>query len=313
MGLQHYLITGLSAAVALVGCSAAQLQGVPPAFGSKAAATQDAIGPLKPPPRRLLYIATLSEVSVYPQRGSDQQRIGVITKDIHLATGLAVDKSESLYVSDLGNATVTVYPRGSNTPLETLTNAGRPYGIAVNDDGTIYVANEGTTTETPSILVYPKGQRTPSQAIPTKGTPFGLALDTSGNLYATVNRKLRRSDYRGAVYEFERGSPKGRNLGLRGFSGRLTGIAIDKQNNLLVLDFHTHDLYIFGPGKTRPSQTLRINYRDPLDIAINRENTEIWVSTFSGNVEGISYPRGTLLDVVHDAGLTTAVSPASNV
>jgi DNA-binding beta-propeller fold protein YncE len=205
-----------------------------------------------------------------------------------------------------------------------LTGAGKPVAIAVAHDGTVYVANQGTLgpPHGASILVYPKGHTMPSQRIPIAydSFPFGLALDSSGNLFATVNHYVARSKtYQGAVYEFAAGSSKGKNLGLEGLANELTGMATDKSNNLLIVDDLKNAYYVlvFPPGKKSASQKIKISSgQAAVGVAINRENTEIWVTTgWSGEVDGISYPGGSLLDrVAHPRGWAfgVAVSPASN-
>jgi sugar lactone lactonase YvrE len=265
--------------------------------------------------RPLLYVAdTISGpqnpgVTVYPERGIDQRKIGSITNGVKYPTGLAVDTSENLYVGNSSGSTVTVYPYGSRSPSETLTSAGVPYGVAVGRDGTVYVANEANKSAPPSILVYPKGQRTPSRTIHTKGSPYELALDSFDNLYVTVGM---------TVYEFARGSSHGKALLLQGPKGELTGVAFDKRNDLLVLENRTnaHEVLVYPYAGTRPSHKIPIDSSKPvIGIAIDPENTEIWVTTYSGSeVQGISYPGGKQLDVLNTGGLATgiAVSPASN-
>jgi hypothetical protein len=329
MRLQHYGVTCLSTAAVLVaGCSGPQSQGaLPSALAHTAAATQGAIGP-STLPRDLLYVAGAIKVpgwvTVYPQYGSDQHRVGSITKDVDVPFGLAVDDHENLYVGNYHNSTVTVYARGREAPFETLTGAGKPVAIAVGRDGTVYVANQGILgpPHDASILEYPKGHTMPSKRIPIPydSFPFGLALDSSNNLFATVNHYVAHSKtYQGAVYEFAPGSSKGKNIGLEGLANELTGMASDKSNDLLIVDDLKNSYYVlvFPPGKKNASRKIKINSGQAVvGIAINSENTEIWITTgWSGEAEGISYPGGSLLDTVaHPRGWAfgVAVSPASN-
>ncbi|HEY2475929.1 MAG TPA: hypothetical protein VGI19_14160 [Candidatus Cybelea sp.] len=313
MKSHHHRNTWVSAAVVfLTACSGAQPQGTLPVAVTSKAATQNAIGPFGPARRRLLYVATVGSrrfpgITVYSQRGIAQRKIRSITQDVNFPTGLAVDTRNNLYVGNLGTSTVTVYPSGGMSPSETLTDAGAPYGVAVARDGTVYVANH--SSKSPSILVYQKGQTTPSQTIPVGGSPFELALDSHGNLFATAGA---------AVYEFKRGSSHGKKLHLRGLRGQLTGIAFDNSNNLLVVDNHKNSrrVVVFPYGRVIASATITIgSAQGVIGIAINYDNTEIWVTTASGGVvQGISYPRGRLLDVLYTGGLETGVaaSPASN-
>jgi DNA-binding beta-propeller fold protein YncE len=96
-------------------------------------------------------------------------------------------------------------------------------------------------------------------------------------------------------------------------------MAIDKHNDLLIVDDQAVGYYVlvYAPGKTSPSQKIRINSgQPPADVAINRANTEIWVTSgFGGEVRGVSYPDGRLLDLIirhRGWALGVAVSPASN-
>ncbi|HEY2475928.1 MAG TPA: hypothetical protein VGI19_14155 [Candidatus Cybelea sp.] len=329
MRLLHYRIFCLASVSAFAaGCSPTQSGGVLPGASASQAGAQSAIGPSKALPRDLLYVAggikSPGWVTIYPQSGSDQQKIGAITKGVDTPFGLAVDIGENLYVGNYANSTVTVYARGAKEPFETLTRAGHPVAVAVGDDGTVYVGNQGTLGKSPngaSLLVYKKGQTKPSKTIPFHSGywPFGLALDSSGDLFVTVNHPGRNTQYQGQVYEFTAGSLNGNYLHLRGLQGELAGIATDKQNNLLVVDDHKNAYYVlvYPPGKALPSQKIKISSgQAPFGIAINPANTEIWVSTgWGATVEGISYPGGSVLDVVnHHRGwaIGVAVGPASD-
>ncbi|HEY2473726.1 MAG TPA: hypothetical protein VGI19_02900, partial [Candidatus Cybelea sp.] len=198
----HYRIAWLSGVAVLVaGCSSAQSGDVMPVgFASQAAATQKAVRPARSLPHDVLYVAGGFKlpgwVTIYPQRGANQAKIGAVTNGVDGPWSLAVDASENLYVGNADNSTVTVYARGGKTPFETLTGAGDPVGVAVARDGTVFVANygAGNPPSDASILVYKEGQTTPSQTIPIAdgSYPFGLAVDSSGDLFATINRYVAR-------------------------------------------------------------------------------------------------------------------------
>lgn len=330
MRMQHYPITWLSAAAVLfTGCSSAQSPGAPPAvLALKAGATQGVMGTLGSLPRQLLYVSGPGRrVTLYApgdKMGSSAPGIGSITEGVNGPAGLAVDTSGNLYVGNLRNSTVTVYERESRSPSETLTNAGKPFAVAVARDGTVYVANvgHGTPPSGASILEYPKGQEMPSHAIPIAGGSFpkGLALDSSGNLFAIIDRSLGHSTYRAAVYEFAPGSSHGKNLGLRRLpTDQLRGIAIDKHDNLLVVD--GWQLMIFPPGRQQPIEKIDAGryVTQVLDVAINRENNAIWITANScfgdGKVLEFTYPSGKLVDMISGPSrerIGIAVSPASN-
>jgi sugar lactone lactonase YvrE len=103
---------------------------------------------------------------------------GSITNEINSPTQLAFDAVGYLYVTNLGNNTVTVYhPSESLSQIVTTISSGltRPQGIAVDQDGDVYVANNGANT----ISVY-KGS-------PTSGFALFATLtqDATGNQFDT--------------------------------------------------------------------------------------------------------------------------------
>ena len=88
-------------------------------------------------------------------------------------TGIALDSSGKIYVADENAASVFVYSAlGSSTGLLDVaaiatisttmtTGLDRPYGIAVDSSGNIYVADDGSYANeyTASVFVYPAGKQ----------------------------------------------------------------------------------------------------------------------------------------------------------
>jgi 6-phosphogluconolactonase (cycloisomerase 2 family) len=115
--------------------------------------------------------------------------------------GIGLDASGKIYVSNekSGADSVIVFaanPSGTlnETPLATITGSStglnRPYGVAVDAGGRIYVANQATAAQ--SVTVYganPSGtvNEAPVATIAGSNTglvnPAGLAIDASGKVY----------------------------------------------------------------------------------------------------------------------------------
>ena len=128
-------------------------------------------------------------------------------------TGIAVDLSGNLYVADYGNSTIRkLVPSGGGYTVSTLAGIpgvtglingstakatfSSPYGLAVDTQGNVYVADTGnavvrkiTPAGTVSTLI------SNSYVITTNGnfgytnkffeTPMGIAVDTFGNIYVS--------------------------------------------------------------------------------------------------------------------------------
>jgi len=149
-----------------------------------------------------------------------------ITTGISNPLGLAMDSSQTLYVSNYPPS-ITEYLYGTTTPSQTITGGGLtdPFGLAVDSSQNLYIADfgaakvfevkAGTTTVTDlglsdltepigvavdksngdlwvtdgsgdKVNVYPAGSTTPSHTITGFTFPYAISLQNSGKPKGTV-------------------------------------------------------------------------------------------------------------------------------
>lgn len=165
-----------------------------------------------------------NDVEEYP-KGSTTESIA-ITSGISNPLGLAMDSSQTLYVSNYP-ASITEYLYGTTTPSKTITGGGLtdPFGLAVDSSGNLYIADfgasavfevkAGTTTVTnlglkdlteplgvaidlssgdlwvtdgqgEKVNVYPPGSTTPSHTITGFSQPYAISIENKGKLRGSV-------------------------------------------------------------------------------------------------------------------------------
>jgi serine/threonine-protein kinase len=138
---------------------------------------------------------TGSFVTYAPGYTSTSSPIGSITPPYAGNGAMAIDAAGSLYVassydpqlSTPNNGSVAIYPAGSSTASLTITTGLQgATGVAVDGNGTVYVANQSGA----SVTEYLAGSTTPSVTL-TNGlsglSPYGVAVDASGTVYVSAN------------------------------------------------------------------------------------------------------------------------------
>jgi sugar lactone lactonase YvrE len=215
-------------------------------------------------------------IRLFPANKKNPTQTGSITTGINLPVNVAVDLHGTLYVANNGNSTVTEYPFGTTSPSVTLSGGKLiyPNGIAVDNDGTVYVTS-GATAGSCYVLVYPKGASTPSEQINGFDLPVGLAIDKSGNLY--VGDALEN-----VVWEVPKGSTTPSNLNLNGLDDP-TGVAIDSSDDLWVANDRNNTALGFHLGDTTAYVTITTGLSGPYSIALEKSGT-----LFVGN--SLHYP-----------------------
>jgi hypothetical protein len=259
----------------------------------------------------LLFVANgrSNVVDIY-DKAPPNALVGQITDGISGPNGMAADTAGNLFVANVDDQTVTVYPPGSTKPSRTYTSGfnrrlTNPLNVAVGSDETLYLVNYiGNGSE---VLEYPRHSMKPSLSIAINGGAEGLALDTSNNLYVSYNGLGG-----GRILKFAPGSKTGMDLGIAlGFAG---GLTFDRNGNMVACDQTAPAIDIFPPGATKPSKTITKGLFDPYHIAFGEHFHRLYLADSVGDdVIVFSYPDGTILDRIYRTATAygVAVNPAA--
>ncbi|HEY6326452.1 MAG TPA: hypothetical protein VIW73_08090 [Candidatus Cybelea sp.] len=200
-------------------------------------------------PNQILFSSdtATNEVLMYDPRTPNPSPMGSITTGISTPFGLAFDESRTLYVANIANSTVTVYPNGQTSPSLTIsTGIAGPYGIAVDSSGNVFVSNLNNNT----ITAYATGQTTPYETIDfsTEGQAVGVGVDSNDNIWVAC-------DTTNAVYEIPKGSSTPQNANLSSLNGPIS-VQFGRSDVMYVSNFAASDVNIYAYGTTSPSGTI---------------------------------------------------------
>jgi DNA-binding beta-propeller fold protein YncE len=186
-------------------------------------------------------------------------------------------KKSLLFEADLATDTVNIYKTGAlssnSAPIATFhTASGCPDGLAIDDKGTLYVADECNGND---IEEFPKGSTTEKKAITGISNPSGLIIDKTGTLYV--------STYPASIEEYPYGSKSPSQI----ITGQgLTdpfGLALDKNDNLYVADFGAHQVFEIPYGTTTVTALNLQDLVEPLGVAVDEKTGDLWVTDGQGN------------------------------
>jgi hypothetical protein len=205
-----------------------------------------------------------------------------------------------LYVASLSQNVVAIYDLAAfGVPQIGQIRQGleSPFGVVVDRQGTVYVANSYISQKTPgNVTIYPAGATSPSVTL-TDGlqSPVGLALDTNGDLYVgnqgsapsiqvfaagqmtpyrTItspllvhpgpmafdkNRNLFVVDNRTGVAELAYGAPQLVSLGLVGLTYPSAIAIAPKSGDIYVSDLNLHATLVFAPGKAKATRRMSLD------------------------------------------------------
>ncbi|MGO8925394.1 MAG: hypothetical protein ACLQU3_00505 [Limisphaerales bacterium] len=212
--------------------------------------------------------------------------------------GVAVDSATNVYVGDWGSFTIRkVTPGGVVTTLAGLagssgTNDGtasaarfnHPYGVAVDTNGNVYVADNGNN------MIR---RVTPAGVVTTLATginyPQGVAVDTNGNVYVADNgnNTIRKVTLAGVVTTLA-----------TGFSSPI-GVAVDTNGNVYVADNGNNTIWKVTPAGV--VTTLATGFSSPTGVAVDT-NGNVYVADNGNNTIRKVTPAGVVTTIAGLAG-----------
>jgi sugar lactone lactonase YvrE len=235
-------------------------------------------------------------------------------------TGIAVDSSGNVYVSDNNRMIRKISPDGVVVTLAGLTTMGAangsgtlasfkyPEGIAVDTADNLYVADTGNflirkiTPEGIVSTLAGSGSRGSNDGTGTTasfGGPAGVAVDSLGNVYVADmgNNLIRKVTPGGVVMTLAGSGARGSDNGVgtaASFNGP-TGVAVDAVGNIYVTDASNEMIRKITPGgvvtkwagsgsvgmKNGPGAVATFHY--PIGIAIDHLNN-LYVADMTSNL-----------------------------
>lgn len=189
-----------------------------------------------------------------------------------------------------------------------------PHGIAVDNNGNVYVADEVS-----SVIrkITPDGMVTTFAGSGTVGSsngtgtsasfrnPFDIAIDASGNLYVadSKNNKIRKITPAGIVTDFAGNGIAGHDDGQNATFNSPAGIAIDKDGNLYVSDSGNNlvrkitadgtvsTLAGSGAGGKADGSGISASFNGPIGIAIDTDGNVYIADSYNNLIRKIT-PAG---------------------
>ncbi len=241
-------------------------------------------------------------IEIYPQGTSHPTPIGSITDGIHGPLGTFVDKSGTLYVTNLVANTVTEYQIGSGKRIKTIQSGiNGPMSVTADANGDLAVSQYAAHQS--SIVEFKGGSPYARQIITSLTYPAGVAIDRHGYLWVAWNTQ-GDNGYVGHVSTCQLFSRTCVNTGIA--IGQTGGLAIDAAGDLLVGDQTHFSIDVFAPGAHRPFRRITLFDHVPYSFVLDEPQRRLYIADYpTGTVVVYNYATGAQLGKIVN-GLTSA-------
>jgi len=170
-----------------------------------------------------LFVSSRYEGNVY--RVDRSGRTELYIQGMGIATGIALDRDNNLYVGDRSGSIFKISPEKEVFVFATLEPSIAAYHLAFGFDDYLYVTGPTTSSFDSIYRISPSGEVV--RFFTGLGRPQGVAFDVEGNLYGVASYRGRRG-----IFRFR--DPRKPELVVAGLS--LVGLAFDLHQNLMVVD-----------------------------------------------------------------------------
>lgn len=210
-----------------------------------------------------IYVAdncAVGDVEEFPKGSTTMSK--AITDGISYPLGLAMDKSQTLYVSNYP-AAITEYAYGTTSPSKTVTDSQLkdPFGLALDKSGNLYIADFGAS----AVFELPKGgSGVTNLGLQDLTEPIGVAVDQKHNLLWVTDGQGDKIN----VYKLGSTSP------IETISGQGFPYAISLQESgkpkgeVVYSDLGTETIYAFKPGSYTPYASFNSGVSLPTGLLI---------------------------------------------
>jgi sugar lactone lactonase YvrE len=187
----------------------------------------------------------------------------------------------TFYLSGIGQSGAVTIDPGTQSTIQTLSNAGQGYGSAIDGSGNVYVVDHVNS----QVLKLAAGSFTQSVVVASGlSTPTAVALDGAGNLYISDTGNARV-----VMVPNENGTLNSADLSTVNITGLGSplGLAVNAVGNLFVVDGANGDVVTVQAGGGTPMMVAS-GLTNPNGVAVDA-NGNVYVT--SSNV-ATEYPFG---------------------
>jgi DNA-binding beta-propeller fold protein YncE len=244
-------------------------------------------------------------------------------------------RPDLVYVANHSTSTIDIFTQGANPqPVGQITDGiDGPSGIAVDRNGTLYVANSLGNT----VTEYPAGATSPSVTLTNPiENPNAVAIDSTGRVYVSEGtsgevisfpagsakpdrtiKKLANPDGMDVdardrlVATYSAFPPSGvdicplhshcRQLPLR--TRLAADTRVDLKGNIIVADDDVAVIDVFKRSRSTPIRTIDVTNGTPLALSLDAQDKLLYVADEpNGGIDEIDYQSGQLVRLLPDEG-----------